>query len=43
LTVVGKQTQIPAGFESRRPTMFDTHLSPEAVRAGQGVLSEVEP
>jgi glucose-1-phosphate adenylyltransferase len=42
LTVVGKETHIPAGFESRRPLMLDTHLSEESLRQGQGILSEVE-
>ena len=41
LTVVGKETRIPAGFECRRPTMFDSHLSEDALRQGIGSLSEV--
>ncbi len=32
LTVVGKSTCIPAGFECSRPVMFDSHLAEAAVR-----------
>ncbi len=41
LTVVGKFTRIPAGFDCRRPVMLDSHLSEDAVRAGLGILSGV--
>jgi glucose-1-phosphate adenylyltransferase len=33
LTVVGRESRIPAGFECRRPTMFDSYLSEESARA----------
>jgi glucose-1-phosphate adenylyltransferase len=41
LTVVGKETRIPAGFEQRRPTMLDSYLSEDALRAGIGILNGV--
>jgi len=41
LTVIGKETRIPPGFECRRPTMLDSMLSEDAVRQGIGDLSGV--
>jgi glucose-1-phosphate adenylyltransferase len=37
LTVVGKNTRIPAGFDCRRPVMIDSHLPEDTVRQVAGV------
>ena len=39
LTIVGKETRIPAGFDLRRPVMIDSHLDEDGVRASQEVPS----
>jgi hypothetical protein len=39
LTVVGRNTRIPSGFHSRRPTMIDSYLDEDAVRASVAVAS----
>ena len=38
LTVVGKDTEIPPGFECTRPVMIDSHLVEDAVRQSLGIL-----
>ena len=38
LTVVGKDTHIPPGFECTRPVMIDSHLYEDAVRQTVGIL-----
>ena len=33
LTIVGRDSRIPANFEMQRPVMIDTHLDEDAVRS----------
>ena len=39
LTIVGKETRIPAGIELRRPVMIDSHLDEDGVRSSLEVSS----